>query len=906
MSNQAPIQTSITSFIDNNEGTVIPVGASNKNYSVADLRFANGYSDADGDAGGIAITSVDSTKGILWFSTDTGSTWSKVLGVSASNALLLGATTNNLLYYQASQTLTNANYNGTNNAVFTYRAWDQTTGVNGGFADTSVNGGASAFSVTERAVDGVILDINDAPTLTLATTESDINHSLPVKLFNNINAGAGADDTGTNALIKQIVLNVTGIKNGNAEIITISGVDIPLVQTGAGFIALPNSAKCKVAGTATTLTLTLTNDAGWSATGINNQFNQLLDSVMYKNVYVTSTVAEMEGQRVITVRSMTDLGAQSTSNNVYAPKNSATFSNLVSKVIIDKTAPNAPVTVSVPENDGIGVTLIEAQDGTVVVVSLDSTNALEGDVISVVVKNLAPIEYTLLGTDILNNSASVTIPQATLQAAGQGTAPVAVTITDAANNTSVPSTVTINIITQNTVPTGVPVITGTPTQGQVLTASSGTLADIDGLGTLSYKWYANGTEISGATASTLTLTQAQVSKTITVSASYTDGQGELETVSSVATAAVANVNDLPTGVPTITGTAMQGQVLTASSIGIADLDGLGTISYKWYANGTEIVGVTGSTLALTQAQVGNAITVKAGYTDGFGALESVTSVATAIVLDVNDAPSAPSATITVLEDGSKTFAAADFGFTDVDGNTLSAVIISTLPAAGTLKLSGVEVTAGQSIPVASIGNLVYAPAANANGAGYTSLDFKVQDNGGVANGGIDTSAAATLTINVTPVNDAPSATSGTITVLEDGSKTFAAADFGFTDVDGDTLGTVIISTLPAIGTLTLSGVAVTAGQSIPVANLGNLVCAPVANANGNNYASIGFKVKDNGGVANDGVDTSAAATLTINVTPVNDAPSATSGTITILEDGSKTFAAADFGFTDVDGNTLMM
>ena len=787
MSNHAPIQTSITSFIDNNEGTVIPVGASNKNYSVADLRFADGYSDVDGDVGGIAITSVDSSKGILWYSTDTGSTWSKVLGVSASHALLLGATTNNLLYYQAVQTLTNANYNGTNNAVFTYRAWDQTTGVNGGFADTSVNGGASAFSVTERVVGGVILDVNDEPTLTLATTESHINHSLPVKLFNNINAGAGADDSGANALIKQIVLNVMGIKNGSAEIITISGVDIPLVQTGAGFIALPNNAKCKVAGTATTLTLTLINDAGWTATGINNQVNQMLDSVTYKNVYVTSSVVGIEGERAITVRSMTDLGVQSTSNNVYAPKNSATFSNLISKVIIDKTAPNAPITVTVPENDGVGITPIEAQNGTEVVVSLVGTNALEGDVIRVVVQNLAPIQYTLLGTDILNNSASVTIPQAILQSVGQGTALVAVTITDSANNTSVPSTVTINIITQNTAPTGAPVISGTPTQGQVLTASSGTLADIDGLGTLSYKWYANGTEISGATASTLTLTQAQVSKTITVSASYTDGLGKLETVSSVATAAVANVNDLPTGVPTITGTARQGQVLTASSTGIADLDGLGTISYKWYANGTEIVGVTGSTLTLTQAQVGNAITVKAGYTDGFGALESVTSVATAIVLDVNDAPSATSGTITVLEDGTKTFAAADFGFTDVDGNTLSAVIISTLPAAGTLKLSGVAVTAGQSIPVASIGNLVYAPAANANGAGYANIGFKVKDNGGVANGGVDTSAAATLTINVTPVNDAPVfATDVTRNTLEDTTFEEQVSSLlagKFTDVD---------------------------------------------------------------------------------------------------------------------------
>ena len=315
MSNQAPIQTSISTFIDNNEGTLDPTGANNKNYSVADLRFSEGYSDADGNAGGIAITSVDSTKGILWYSTDTGNTWSKVLGVDAAHALLLTATSNNLLYYQAVQTLTNVNYNGTNNAVFTYRAWDQTTGVNGGLANTSINGNTSAFSQVERVVDGVILDINDAPTLTLSTTQSRINHSSPVKVFDNINAGAGEDDTGVNALIKQIVFNVTGVKNSNNEIVNINGVDIPLKATTTVF-TLPNGGICKVVGTASILTLTLINDTGWVSTGVNNQVNQLLDSVTYKNVYVTSTVADIEGERVITVRSMTDLGTQSTGNNV--------------------------------------------------------------------------------------------------------------------------------------------------------------------------------------------------------------------------------------------------------------------------------------------------------------------------------------------------------------------------------------------------------------------------------------------------------------------------------------------------------------------------------------------------------------------------------------------------------------
>ncbi|MGV0960375.1 MAG: Ig-like domain-containing protein [Limnohabitans sp.] len=278
------------------------------------------------------------------------------------------------------------------------------------------------------------------------------------------------------------------------------------------------------------------------------------------------------------------------------------------------------------------------------------------------------------------------------------------------------------------------------------------------------------------------------------------------------------------------------------------------------------------------------------------------------VTAVNDAPTAADATVTVLEDGSKTFAAADFGFSDADSNSLSAVIITTLPTEGTLKLDGVAVTANQSIAAADLGKLVFTPAANANGAGYATIDFKVQDNGGTANSGVDTSTSAnTLTIDVTAVNDAPTATSATVTVLEDSSKTFAAADFGFADdLDSNSLSAVIITTLPTEGTLKLDGVAVTQDQSIAVADLGKLVFTPAANANGEGYATIGFKVQDDGDTANGGVDVSETEnTLTIDVTAVNDAPTATSATVTVLEDSSKTFAAADFGFADdLDSNAL--
>ena len=75
--------------------------------------------------------------------------------------------------------------------------------------------------------------------------------------------------------------------------------------------------------------------------------------------------------------------------------------------------------------------------------------------------------------------------------------------------------------------------------------------------------------------------------------------------------------------------------------------------------------------------------------------------------------------------------------------------------------------------VAANGTLTYTPAPNANGS--ATVTVQVHDNGGTANGGVDTSAAQTFTISVTAVNDVPSFTKGADqTVLEDaGAQTVA-------------------------------------------------------------------------------------------------------------------------------------
>ncbi len=299
-----------------------------------------------------------------------------------------------------------------------------------------------------------------------------------------------------------------------------------------------------------------------------------------------------------------------------------------------------------------------------------------------------------------------------------------------------------------------------------------------------------------------------------------------------------------------------------------------------------------------------------GMVNGGVDLDQSPNTFTFNVSSVSDAPAGADKAITLLEDSSYTLTSADLGFTDhndTSPNDFLAVKLASLPSAGSLKLNGATVTEGQFVSAFDIATnkLVFTPAANGNGTGYASFTFQVQDDGGMANGGVDLDATPnTLSFNVTSVNNAPAGADKAVTLLEDGSHTLTTADFGFTDpVDNpaNDLLAVKITTLPNAGSLKLNGVAVTAGQSVSAADIdaNKLVFAPVANANGSNYASLTFQVQDNGGTANGGVDLDPTQnTLTFNVTHVNDAPAGTDKAITLEEYGAYILTAADFGFTD--------
>ncbi|RZI79798.1 MAG: hypothetical protein EOP38_24410, partial [Rubrivivax sp.] len=195
------------------------------------------------------------------------------------------------------------------------------------------------------------------------------------------------------------------------------------------------------------------------------------------------------------------------------------------------------------------------------------------------------------------------------------------------------------------------------------------------------QWLRDGIAISGATAGNYVLTQSDVGAAITVQASYTDGHGTTESVTSAATASVANLNDAPTGQVLIAGVASQYQTLSVSHT-LADADGLGAVSYQWLSNGVPITGATGSTLSLTQTDVGKVITVQASYVDGHGAQELRQGTATGPVANVNDAPTAGASPGTQRgrENSLFSFTLDADAFVDVDDGDTLTISAAGLPA----------------------------------------------------------------------------------------------------------------------------------------------------------------------------------------------------------------------------------
>lgn len=234
-----------------------------------------------------------------------------------------------------------------------------------------------------------------------------------------------------------------------------------------------------------------------------------------------------------------------------------------------------------------------------------------------------------------------------------------------------------------------------------------------------------------------------------------------------------------------------------------------------------------------------------------GRTNSVFATVTIDVASVNDAPVGAALSRTLAED---TTTAAVLVGNDVEGDVVSFAVAAG-PAHGTLT----------GTPPA----LTYVPDANYNGP--DSFTYTVSDAGA-------TSAPATVTLQVTPVNDLPVATSSAVTTLEDTPVVIALQG---SDVDGTQPGFFII-TPPADGTLTGTGA--------------NRTYTPAANLDG--PRSFTFQTCD-------ALGCSPSATVSIAITPVNDAPRAVDDFVATDPGTPLTFSVTG-NDSDVDGDAVTL
>ncbi len=406
---------------------------------------------------------------------------------------------------------------------------------------------------------------------------------------------------------------------------------------------------------------------------------------------------------------------------------------------------------------------------------------------------------------------------------------------------SAPATVSITVTAVNDAPVANP---------QSLTLSEDTSVnvvltgfDVEG-SPLTY------TVVTNPTNGTLTGTPPNLTYTPAANFAGTDlftfkvNDGTVDSAPAQVTFTVTPVNDPPVAQNSAVGTARDTPVVITLQASDVDSSALTYIV---------VTGPTNGTLSGTGAS--RTYTPSAGYAgnDSFtfkandGAADSNIATVTISVGATNRAPVATPQTVTTAEDTSR---AITLTGTDADGDPLTFSIV-TQPTQGTI--TGTSPT------------FTYQPASNYNGP--DAFTFKAND------GSLD-SATATVTITVTPVNDAPVANPMSLSVAEDSTLNFTLSG---SDVEGSPL-SFSVTTQPVNGTLT---------GTPPM-----LQYQPNPDFNGSD--SLQFTVSD-------GQLVSAPATVFITVTPVNDAPIALPQSVTTPQDTPRSITLLA---TDIDSTVL--
>ena len=451
---------------------------------------------------------------------------------------------------------------------------------------------------------------------------------------------------------------------------------------------------------------------------------------------------------------------------------------------------------------------------------------------------------TTLTVAELNNDDLVYTPAA--DAAAGDSASFTFNVVDAGsdmNTSATAATFTISIVAAaaNQPATGLPNLSfagsvTAATEDSPVTVEIHNVNDPDGInaGTLMYQWsradapmsgvpmasaYAN---ITGATMAAYTPGDDDVGKFLRACVTFSDQHStpEESTLCIATPAAVINVPDAPMGDLHVAYGSNAAQPIadisapdedaayTASAGTLSDADGLGTLSWQWqtaaappsgapaadaYSDVAERYedGSDDEIFTPDQPHVGRYMRICASYTDDQSGSHTYCQAAGGPIQNANDAPTAIASSLSAHHIRPTMFAAANFGREDTDGDALDAIIITTLPmagtgTAGTLSIDGgtTALAAGdlpETVLVANIPMLTYTPAADSNHQDTASFRFQVRTGSGAS---LATSVAAT-TMSIVLIQPEDSTADGGELALDYGGAGMATEDSLITATIGD-------------------------------------------------------------------------------------------------------------------------
>ncbi|MDC0491384.1 VCBS domain-containing protein, partial [Paracoccaceae bacterium] len=727
-----------------------------------------------------------------------------------------------------------------------------------------------------------------------------------VTAFASAAEGAGASEADAFKAALNSVVEVVKTKAAKLSDPTASAADKSLDLTNATDLALiKTQAISEVSST-----------SGVNATAFNALADDTATAVKNVNDKI-ATVSDLTSDASKNVFSTTQVLADQVKTAATAEVSSAGSGNIT---FTDANVVNTAASNNAPTDITLSSSSISEAASSLAIGTLSTTDSDQPSGVA--------FAYELAGAD----SAAFSINQATGELSlisqpdyeTKSSYSITILSTDEGGKT-VPKDFTITVADANDAPTGSVLITGTPAQGEVLTADTSSIADEDGLGTLSYQWQADGANITGATNKTLTLSQDQVGKQISVSVSYTDDGGNAETVASSYEAEVINL------VVTVdTGARYKGGGATGN---VFYIDGEESPTLEFIQGNTYIFDQSNSSnsshplqfqladgTAYTDGVTSSGTAGTAGATvtfvvpddapagleyyctiHGVGMGGAVTTAAPMIVSNVNDDPS-----------GDVTIAG-----TLTQGSTLTVVTNTLEDADGLGELSYQWTRDGSEIVGAS--SATYTLSADDLG---TAVAVAVSYTDAYGTAESKTSATKTISTNT---NQAPTLTVPTGgTVTEDATTTTITGTLSASDPEDDSPTYSVVGSTATDGSYSVTGtygtLVLNASTGAYTYTLNNAATATNAlTASDSKTESFSVQVTDE-------TNTPAAQSLSFTIQGANDAPSAPTlssssvdenvagdsvGTLSSSDaegqDVSYTVADSGYGASfEVDGSTLKL